>query len=141
MQGFNFQHPIQVRWNDMDALGHVNNAVYVSYFEIARGAFINKAIPQWDWTRNIFLIANVNVDYHKELLLTAENPKVYVRTSKIGGKSFTLEFVLTSEESGHEIIHASGSSVQIMFDPQIRQTTQIPDWIRESFTSFDAVPA
>lgn len=26
MQGFNFQHPIQVRWNDMDALGHVNNA-------------------------------------------------------------------------------------------------------------------
>ena len=93
---FNFSHPIQLRWNDLDALGHVNNAIYVTYFEIARGGFMLKAVPDWDWTKHMFLIANVNVDFKKELLLTAKNPKVHVRSSKIGGKSFVLEYAITS---------------------------------------------
>ncbi len=134
---FNFSYPIQMRWNDLDALGHVNNAIYVSYFEIARGAFMLKAVPGWDWTKHMFLIANVNVDFKKELLLTAINPQVHVRTSKIGGKSFVVDYALTSQKGEETILHASGSTTQIMFDTKSRSTMEVPDWVRNALQSFD----
>lgn len=139
MEGFNFSHPLQIRWNDMDALGHVNNAVYVSYIEIARGAFINQVCPAWDWNKNIFLIANINVDYHKELIITAKNPKVHVRTAKTGNKSFTLEFAITSEIDHREVVHVTASSVQIMFNPITRETIEMESWIKEALLTFDSV--
>lgn len=134
---FKFSLPIQMRWNDMDALGHVNNAIYITYFETARGLFMMKACPQWDWHRDMFLIGNVNVNFHKELLLTSQNVRVHVRTSKIGTKSFVLEYAITSDKNGETIIHATGTTTQIMFDMQTRKTIEVPDWVRESLTEFD----
>lgn len=134
---FNFSFPIQMRWNDADALGHVNNAVYVTYFEAARGLYMMKACPQWDWQQNMFLIGNVNVNFQKELLLTSQNVQVHVRTSKIGTKSFVFEYAITSDKKGETVIHATGSTTQIMFDMQSRKTVEVPDWVRESLTEFD----
>lgn len=134
---FKFNLPIQMRWNDMDALGHVNNAIYITYFETARGLFMMKACPQWDWHRDMFLIGNVNVNFQKELLLTSQNVRVHVRTSKIGTKSFVLEYAITSDKNGENVIHATGTTTQIMFDMQTRKTIEVPDWVRESLTEFD----
>jgi len=126
-----------MRWNDLDALGHVNNALYVSYFEIARGGFMLKAVPEWDWSKHMFLIANVNVDFKRELLLTAVKPQVYVRTSRIGVKSFVLEYALTSQDGDEIIVHATGSTTQIMFDTKARASIEVPDWVRKSLEDYD----
>jgi acyl-CoA thioester hydrolase len=126
-----------MRWNDLDALGHVNNALYVSYFEIARGGFMLKAVPEWDWSKHMFLIANVNVDFKSELLLTAVKPQVYVRTSRIGVKSFVLEYALTSQDGDEIIVHATGSTTQIMFDTKARASIEVPDWVRKSLKDYD----
>lgn len=134
---FNFSQPIQMRWNDLDPLGHVNNGIFVTYFEIARGRFMLQACPEWDWTKNMFLIANVNVDFHQELLLTAQEATVSVRTAKIGTKSFILEYAVTSRKGDKTILHASGSTTQIMFDMQSRTTIEVPDWVRKSLSDFD----
>lgn len=137
MEGFNFSLPIQIRWNDLDALGHVNNAIYVTYFEVARGYFMVTACPDWNWEKDMFLIGNVNVDYKKELRLLDSNPKVWIRTSKIGTKSFVLEYVITSEKKGETIVHATGTTAQIMFDMKTRSTIEIPDWARKTLSEFD----
>lgn len=134
---FNFSHPIQMRWNDLDPLGHVNNAIYVTYFEIARGRYMLEACPKWNWQKDMFLIASVNVNFHKELLLTSQNARVHIRTSKIGNKSFVLDYKITSEKGGVETLHASGSTTQIMFDMKSRGTIEVPDWVRESLENFD----
>jgi len=126
-----------MRWNDLDALGHVNNALYVSYFEIARGGFMLKAVPEWDWSKHMFLIANVNVDFKRELLLTAVKPQVYVRTSRIGVKSFVFEYALTSQDGDEIIVHATGSTTQIMFDTKARASIEVPDWVRKSLEDYD----
>lgn len=126
-----------MRWNDLDALGHVNNALYVSYFEIARGGFMLKAVPEWDWSKHMFLIANVNVDFKRELLLTAVKPQVYLRTSRIGVKSFVLEYALTSQDGDEIIVHATGSTTQIMFDTKARASIEVPDWVRKSLEDYD----
>src|SRR5690606_1144608 len=134
---FNFSLPIQVRWNDLDALGHVNNAVFVTYFEIARGRFMLEACPGWDWSKDMFLIANVHVDFRRELLLTADEPKVMVKTSKIGTKSFVLEYAIVSNPGEELVIYATGTTTQVMFDMKSRQTVEVPEWVRASLMAFD----
>lgn len=135
---FNFRFDLQMRWNDLDALGHVNNAMFITYFETARGRFMLEACPGWDWRKDMFLIAQVHADFQKELLLTAKNPQVLMRTSKIGNKSFELSYAIVSEGKDGPILHATGTTTQIMFDMQSRQTIAIPDWVKESLTAFDA---
>jgi len=134
---FNFSLPIQVRWNDLDALGHVNNAVFVTYFEIARGRFMLEACPGWDWSKDMFLVAHVNVDFRRELLLTADEPRVMVKTSKIGTKSFVLEYAIVSNPGEELVIYATGTTTQVMFDMKSRQTVEVPEWVRASLMAFD----
>ncbi len=136
---FKFSLPIQLRWNDQDALGHVNNAVYLSYFEIARGHYMPTACPGWNWLKDMFLIGNISINFQKELKLLAKNPKVHIRTTKIGNKSFELEYLVTSEKNGETIIHATGTSTQVMFDMQTRTTIEVSDHLREQLTSYDTL--
>ena len=67
---------IKIRWRDMDAYGHVNNAVYLNYLEEARDAFVQKVLgpiaDTWD-----FVLARVAVDFRNEL--TQDDGEVLVR--------------------------------------------------------------
>lgn len=137
IEDFKFSFPLQMRWNDMDALGHVNNAVFISYFEVARGLYMLKACKNWNWSKDMFLIANVNANFHQELIIDAKNPFVKMRTAKIGTKSFVLEYAITSEKNGETIIHATGTTTQIMFDMKTRQTIEVPTWVKESLEEFE----
>ncbi|MCB0537190.1 MAG: thioesterase family protein [Chitinophagales bacterium] len=138
LEKIKFSCPIQMRWNDMDALGHVNNATFVTYFEVARGLFMPTVCKGWDWQKDMFLLANVNVNFVKELRLDAQNVKVLMRTGKIGNKSFELEYAITSIKNDKTILHATGNTTQIMFDMKTRTTIEIPSWVRESLANFDA---
>ncbi len=57
---------IEIRWRDLDAYGHVNNAVYLTYLEEARDAWVNQVLGKvadtWD-----FVLARVAIDYKREL--------------------------------------------------------------------------
>lgn len=134
---FKFRFPLQLRWNDLDALGHVNNAVFITYFEVARGHYMLQACPGWDWRKNMFLIGNVEAHFHKELLLDAEKPEVLMRTSRLGTKSFVLQYAVVSQQNNQTVLHASGSTTQIMFDTKTRKTVAIEDWVRNSLTNFE----
>lgn len=138
LKDFKYKHPIQMRWNDLDALGHVNNAIFITYFEVARGSYMLKACPGWDWTKHMFLIGNVEASFHKELLLTAQKAEVWMRTAKIGTKSFQLEYVVVSEKNGEKVVHASGTTTQIMFDMKTRSTIAIEPWIKEALENFES---
>src|SRR5690554_6043180 len=73
---FNYSFPLQMRWNDLDSLGHVNNAVYVTYFELARSRYMPTACPGWDWFENMFLIGSLQLTYHKEMRMGVVDPLV-----------------------------------------------------------------
>ena len=134
---FNFQTSIQMRWKDLDAMGHVNNANYLTYFEIARSYYILDVCPYWNWKNDMFLIANINVDFLKELTLTDTKVKVQVRTIHIGNKSFVLEYLLSSGTEQSTKIHAKGTSTQIMFDMKSKSSISIPQWVREALVAYD----
>ena len=66
---FKYQLPLQLRWRDVDALQHVNNAVYLTYLEMARGRYFTD-VYEWDWDNDGMILANVSINYRLPILLT-----------------------------------------------------------------------
>ena len=54
---FKYKTPISIRFADIDAFGHVNNAIYLTYFEMARSAYWNEII-EWDWSSVGIILRN-----------------------------------------------------------------------------------
>ena len=135
---FKFKQQLQVRWMDLDPLAHVNNSIYIQYFELGRGKYISKASPSWDWHKNMFLIANINCDYRHELTLTDSHPQVSVRVSRFGNKSFDLEYLITSEKNGGITIHAEGKSIQVMYDLKAKKSIAVPEWFKDELQAFES---
>ena len=96
------------------------------------------ACPQWDWTKNMFVIAHIECDYFKELKLTANKPTIKIRTSALGSKSFEIEYLITSfDKENNEIIHAKGKSVQVLIDTTLGKSIEIPNWLREAIMDYE----
>lgn len=85
---------IQIRFVDIDKMGHVNNATILSYFEIARTNFFDDIIGQQDnWFERGLIIAHTDIDYYNPVYLR-DDVKAYVRITKTGTKSFDVEHLL-----------------------------------------------
>ncbi len=124
MKGYHFKTQIPIRFADIDALGHVNNAIYLTYFEIARSAYWAEII-EWDWKLLGIIIRKSVVDYLKPITLS-DKVYAYVRTSKIGNSSFELEYVLVRNINGIEEICTTGQTLCVSFDYAMQKPTQIP---------------
>ncbi|PTB94830.1 thioesterase [Marivirga lumbricoides] len=131
---FKFSEQIQVRWTDLDPLYHVNNSIYIQYFEIARGRYMLEAAPTWDWQKDMFLLANINCNYLKELKIATPDTRCWVRTKEMGNKSFILEYMITT--NGTEI-HTLGTSTQVMFDTKARKTIAMPQWLKDELVAYE----
>ncbi len=133
---FKFSYQIHARWSDMDELHHINNAVYLSYLEDARGRYLHYA-AHWDWMVDGIILANVNINYHSPMHFLNE-AKVYVRCAKLGNKSFDLEYVIAGLDNQKEnVIFSSAQTTQVMFDYTTNQSVGIPDPLREKLLAFD----
>ena len=117
----------EIRFADIDAMGHVNNAVYFSYFEQARIHFFREMIGgKWNWTTDGILVAHNEIDYKMPVLL---NDKIEINTwcSQIGQKSFTVHYEV---KRGEETC-SFGKSVLVCFNHAEKRTQEIPAIWRE----------
>lgn len=113
--------PIQVRFSDLDVLGHVNNSIYLSYFEMARVYYFAHLLDtNWDWQKNGVILVKNEVEYHKPILLH-DKPLVHVFTEHMGEKSFTLSYEIRIGD----VIHTTGKSVLVCFDASKNATIPI----------------
>ena len=114
----NFKHktPIQVRFKDIDALGHVNNANHLSYIEHARVHYFNDAVgANINWSEEGIILAKAIIDYKMPILLN-DKVFVYTRCSRTGNKSFDLEYMIVKEENGKEVVLATATTVMVCFN-------------------------
>ncbi|NQX92858.1 MAG: acyl-CoA thioesterase [Flavobacteriales bacterium] len=113
----------EIRFADIDAMGHVNNATYLSYFEQARIQYFKDLLDQkWDWNSQGILLARNEVNYKMPILLTDD---VYIRTRcvNIGSKSLTFAYKIEKQLKDGSFLECSdGQSVLVCFD-SIKQTT------------------
>ncbi len=132
---FNFSTTIQLRWKDIDQFGHVNNAVYLTYFETGR-FYYNRKVNDWNWDRDQYIIASMHVDYLRPIHYPGDI-KIYLRTTDLGEKSFVFHYAISFEKNGMEKLAATGYSTQVMYDLASQKTISIPESIRSQWQVFE----
>jgi acyl-CoA thioester hydrolase len=132
---FRFSHPMEIRFADLDALGHVNNAKYFTYMEMARLLYVREVVG-WSGERDRpgAILARSECDFVIPLLL-GDPIRVYVRTARIGRKSFDIEHVIVRETDQAE--SARGKSVLVAYNYGSGQSMPVPDEWRAKMTAFE----
>jgi acyl-CoA thioester hydrolase len=122
-------HVEQVRFRDLDPMGHVNNAVFLTYLEQARIAFFEElGVPIGLHDMNM-IVARVEIDFRAPVRL-GEEVEITVRATRFGTKSFDLAYELTVEGE----IAAEAKSVQVAYDYGRREPVPLPDEWREKLS-------
>ncbi len=119
---------LPIRFRDCDLLGHVNNSVYLTYFEEARINFIRHAFGESGLEGINFIIARVEIDYKYPASL-GQTLRVEISVGRVGRSSFEFIYKITDSESGIEI--ASGKSVQVSYDYAEGHSVPLPDSLKE----------
>ncbi|MBO0773302.1 MAG: acyl-CoA thioesterase [Actinobacteria bacterium] len=89
--GTAFEHSVGVRWRDVDALGHVNHAVFLTYLEEARDAFFEQVVGDL-----MYVMVRIELDFRAEIRLTDRRVTVRLEVERVGTTSLTTrETVLT----------------------------------------------
>ncbi len=131
MEGFPFVTEIPMRFSDIDAMGHVNNAVYVTYFEMGRVAVLDQIVGSRKLEDIRFVVARAEVDYLRPILF-ADKVEVGLRVSSIGKSSFTIEYLITANGAPA----AKGLTVQVFYDYEKGSKMPVPDDFRARVAPF-----
>jgi acyl-CoA thioester hydrolase len=117
---------LNVRFSDCDMMQHVNNAVYLNYFEEARIHYFRQILgTNWDWNREGILLRKNELEYLKPVFLH-EPVEIFCFLKHIGEKSFTMSYEV---RVGQEL-RTTGTSVLVCFDSTAMRSIPIPEKMR-----------
>jgi len=139
-EGYALGVPIEVRFRDLDSMGHVNNAVYLTYFENARIAYW-RAVPGVRSRRNLdYILARAECVFRSPVTLDDELFG-HIRVAAFGRTSFVFEYLLRDEPSGR--VAAEGRTVQVMFNYATRKAEPIEAAVKAAIEEFEgrAIPS
>jgi len=139
MTHFNFYHPVEVRYGDLDPQGHVNNAKHLTYFEQARVAYmINLGLFTKDqsFMEIGVIVADIHLTY-LEPIYFGQNIKIGVHVAKLGNKSMTWEQNIVDADTGREL--SKGEVIIVTYDYKTEKTISIPQEWREKFIEFEGL--
>jgi len=120
-------YPVHIRFNDIDLVGHVNNAIYISYFEEARIAFFNDLMTtKWDWTKEGTILARHEIDYKVPILLDDE-VQIETWVSHIGNKSMEVSYRIVKNDNGNWVECTVGKSIVVCFNYKENKTIAVPE--------------
>lgn len=134
---FEFRHRmnIQIRFNDVDVFGHVNNAIYLQYFDLGKITYFREVMGP-DFTMNdlTLLIVNNNCNYYEPLLMD-EPAELLTAAVHIGERSVTLEQRLINPATGH--VKSLCTTILAAFDRRTRKSAPVAPLWRERLEAFE----
>ena len=126
-------HRVPVRWQDLDALGHANHVVFLTYFEEGRDAWLREhGIP-----RDQYVVGRCSVHYRREIGPDVEAVQVRCAAARIGRSSLTTRELLL-DEAGDVLAEAEFGLV--LWDPRERRSRPINDRERASLATTMEAP-
>lgn len=129
---FRFSTQMEVRWRDVDALGHVNNAVYLTYLEQARVRYFEE-IGLGFGTDAGMILAEITCTYRSPLSLS-EQVTVWMRVSEFRNSSFIVLYRIEGEDGR---LAATARSVQVCYDYDANRAVPIPDEWRAAIAAYE----
>ncbi len=127
--------PIQIRFNDIDQLGHATNSVYQQYFDLGKMAYLDQVLEEkMDFEEGGLVLASINIEYINSIKLY---DKVIVRSKvfHIGNKSLKMLQDIFDETTGE--VAATSKSTMVAFSNKKRSTIKVPDRWREKILAFE----
>jgi acyl-CoA thioester hydrolase len=120
---------VEIRWRDVDAYQHVNNAVYATYLEECRDEWVDLALrgtgDPWD-----YVLARVAIDFRRELTLEDEEIVVSCRLERIGSSSITLREEVRTRDGE---LSAEAEAVLVARDREAGRSRPLSDAERSAF--------
>lgn len=136
MDGYKLVSVVPVRFADTDALGHVNNANYLSYLEVARVDYLREAIGVSKISDFGVILARVEIDY-KSPAFHHETMLVGCRVSKIGGASVVMDYRIEDKATGRLV--AEAKTVTVTFDYALNKPMRVPQDQRTKMEAYDGI--
>ncbi|HUZ38902.1 MAG TPA: thioesterase family protein [Streptosporangiaceae bacterium] len=112
--GSAFEHSVDVRWRDSDALGHVNHAVFLTYLEEGRDAFFTQALG----SDPSYVVVRLEVDFRAEVRLSERRVTVHVEVEGLGTTSLTTRETIVVPSGD---VAAQARVVTVRWDPDHRK--------------------
>lgn len=128
--------PIQIRFSDIDALGHINNNIYFSFFDLAKVDYFDRIRGSVSWTEGTIVIAHLEVDYLSSVFYK-EKVTVDSKIIKIGNKSGQFLQQLRNEKTGE--IKCICTSTFVYLDTSTHKPAPIPFVWREAIEKYEGV--
>ncbi len=131
---FRVHCPVEVRFRDCDAMGHVNHAVYFTYLEVGRFAYSKEL----EFRNNpSYIMARAECDFLSSAR-TGDRLVVSLGVTKIGRTSFTMEYEITGQD-GQLVVTAR--TVQVVYDYEQKKPAPFPADLRARIEAFEGLRA
>jgi len=134
LNGFRFRYPVEVRFADLDALRHVNNAAFLTYLESARIGYWLHTTRRNGLEALDMILARTEIDYRSPVVF-GESLVVGVRTAWLRRASFVMEFRVEAE--GGERLVAEARKTLVYYDFKTLKSQPLPAGIRAQLKSQD----
>ena len=126
-----FKHslPLQIRFNDVDVLGHVNNTVYLAFYDTGKAAFMMDILGRKiDWKNVDTVVANIDCAFVSPIFF-GENIEVLTGCRSVHDKSFRLLQMIVEKNTGE--VKSACETVMVSFDAATQKAMPLSDEWRE----------
>ena len=134
MEGYRYVHAQEVAFRDLDAFGHVNNAVFLTFVENARIGYAREALGIESLEGLLLIVASVKIDFRSRANL-GETLDIGARTTRVGTKSFDVEHEIRSQDGR---LVAEVTTTLVAFDYDADTTMPIPREWRERIKNYES---
>lgn len=133
MEGYRYQLEHRVIFRDVDVLGHVNNAVYATYFETARVNYMDE-VGDREVSPIGIILAEITITY-KSPAFRKETLVIGSRVTEMRNSSFIMEGRIEEKETGRLV--ATSRAVLVHYDYQENRPTPMPDHWRQMISRYE----
>jgi acyl-CoA thioester hydrolase len=136
MEQITFHHtlPIQLRFNDVDKFGHINNTVYLTYYDLGKLEYFSESCPAINAEEYGIIIAHIEIDFLSQILASS-TIAVQTAVTEIGHKSMTLVQQVIDRNSNE--VKCYCKSVIVAFDLATHETVAIPEEWKDSICVYE----
>lgn len=130
---------IKIRFSDLDAMKHVNNATYLTYLEEARIKYFNDLLKKnYGDIDYQAVVGRIEINYLHPIVL-GDDVEIHTRIAKLGNKSLDVEHIVGIKRINEFIISATSLTKLVYFDYKSQRTKPIPDEERKIITKFEGL--
>lgn len=128
--------PLQIRFNDVDKFGHVNNTIYFQFYDTAKTDYFASVCKGVDWEQVAIVVVKIEAEFYAQIMAES-HIAVRTRVKEIGHKSFHLEQEVFDTDT--QEVKCRCFSIMVLYDLIHRKTMEFPDNWRKDIIDYEGL--